>query len=63
MKTATILRFSELSMLCKFIQVIHASAYRIDTTKLTVKSSFTAFEIAIAIEQFNATLLEQTEKV
>jgi hypothetical protein len=63
MKTATILQFSDLMDLCKYIQVIHASAYRIDTTKMTVKLQLTPFEAAIAVEQFNAQVMEQLEKV
>ena len=63
MKTATILQFSDLMELCKYINCIHAHAYRIDTTQLTVKISVTDFEIAIAVEQFRAMVVNQTEFV
>ncbi len=63
MKTATVLQFSDLMNLGKFIKVIPTSAYRVDTTKLTVKASLTSFEIAIAVEQYKAIVVEQLEKV
>ena len=63
MKTATILQFSDLMELCKYIKCIHANAYRIDTTQLTIKISLTDFEIAIAVEQFRAMVVTQTEIV
>lgn len=63
MKTATVLQFSDLIVLSKYIRVIHASSYRIDTTKLTVKLHLTDFEVAIAVEQYNAVIVEQTESV
>ena len=63
MKTATVLQFSELADLCKFIKVVHASSYRIDTTKMTLKLQMTPFEIAIAVEQFQAMVVGQFETV
>jgi hypothetical protein len=63
MKTTTVLQFADLLALGKFIKVIHASAYRIDTTKLTVKASLTEFEIAIALEQCKAVIVDQLERV
>jgi hypothetical protein len=63
MKTATTLQFSDLIALCRFVKVIHASSYRIDTTKLTIKLQLTPFEIAIAVEQYKAVVVDQLEKV
>ncbi len=63
MKTVTVLQFSDLMDLGKYIKVIHASSYRIDVSKLTVKAHLTTFEIAIAVEQHNAVVVQQTEKV
>jgi hypothetical protein len=61
MKTTITLQFTDLMDLAKYIKVIHASTYRIDTSKLTVKTSLTEFELAIAIEQYRAAVVEQTE--
>ena len=62
MKTATTLQFPDLVALCKYLQVVHASSYRIDTTKLTVKLLLTPFEVAIAVESFSACVMMQLEK-
>lgn len=63
MKTTVTLQFADLMALCKYIQVIHAASYRIDTTRLTVKLALTPFEVAIAVEQFSAEVVTQLEKV
>lgn len=63
MKTTTVLQFSDLMDLCKYIRVIHASSYRIDATKVTVKLQLTSFEIAIAVEEYHAIVVDQLEKV
>lgn len=60
MKTETVLQFADLKELCECINVIHASSYRIDTAKLTVKLQLTLFEIAIAVEQFHAQVVRST---
>lgn len=61
MKTTTVLQFSELADICQFIKVIHASSYRIDTIKLTVKLLLTEFELAVAVEQFYAQVVQHAE--
>ena len=61
MKTATTLQFADLNALCKYVQVIHPSSYRIDTSKFTVKLSLTRFEVAIAVEEYQATVVKQLE--
>jgi hypothetical protein len=63
MKTSTVLKFTDLADLCRYLKVIHASSYRIIATNLTVKLSLTPFEAAVALEQYNATILEQLEMV
>lgn len=63
MKTMTVLQFTDLADLCRYLKVIQASAYYIDTSKLTVKAQLSAFETAVAVEQFKAALTAQYEKV
>lgn len=63
MKTATVLQFTDLENLCKFIKFVHATSYRINTTKMTVKLQLTSFETAIAVKEFHAVVVEQLEKV
>ena len=63
MKTATVLQFPDLINLGRYIKVIHASSYRIDTSKMTVKACLSSFEIGIATEQYKAKVVEQLERV
>lgn len=64
MKTTTVLYFETLADLCRYIKAVHASAYRIDTSRLTVKLALTPFELALALEQYQASVAAcQPEKI
>jgi hypothetical protein len=63
MKTSTVLQFADLADLCFYLRGTHASSYRIDTSKLTVKIRLTPFEAAVAMDQYKAVVVEQWETV
>jgi hypothetical protein len=55
MKTS-ILKFNNLSDIAIFIKTINPNGYTINTLNLTVCSKLNPFELALAIEQYGATL-------
>jgi hypothetical protein len=59
MKNTTLLQFSNLTELATYIKTVHPDTYLINTMKLTLLASLTAFEVAIAVEQYSAEVVPQ----
>lgn len=55
----TTLQFTKLPLLAAFLGTVDPSAYIVNTQKLTVHAQLTVFDLALAIETFQATLLGQ----
>lgn len=54
------MQFKSLEDLAHFINVMKPKGYTIDTTTLTLKTTLSELETAIAVEQYAARVLPQT---
>ncbi|HEV7331819.1 MAG TPA: hypothetical protein VGN63_12340 [Flavisolibacter sp.] len=59
MKT-TCVQFKSLEDLAQFRKVIKTGSYTIDTSALTLKAFLSELETAIAVEEYSARVLRQT---
>jgi hypothetical protein len=62
MKT-TILKFNSLADLAKCFMIINPNAYLINTPALTLSATLSSFELAVALEQYGAILLQESVMV
>jgi hypothetical protein len=56
---STILKFNTLAELASFLKTVYPQGYTINTLQVTLTCKLTSFEIAVAVEQYNAVLLEE----
>ena len=60
MQNTILLQFDNLTNLATFIKAVHPGAYVVNTMRLTVMAAFNAFEVAVALEQYNGVVASQT---
>jgi len=60
---ASVLKFNSLSDLSSFVKTTRPAAYVINTQHLTLTATLTAFELAIAFEQFGSVIASQPTEV
>lgn len=63
MTGATVLQFKTLAEMAQFIKAIHPNSYVVNTQVLTLLAPLSPFEIAVAIEEFNAAVIRKAEAV
>lgn len=59
----TTLQFTKLPLLAAFLGTVGPESYIVNTQKLTVQARLTVFDLALAIETYQATLLGQEVNV
>ncbi|MDQ3279339.1 MAG: hypothetical protein M3Q06_13505 [Bacteroidota bacterium] len=63
MTGTTVLQFRTLAEMALFIKAFHPDSYVINTQVLTLLAPLSAFQIAVAIEQYSAAVIRQAETV
>ena len=59
MKTS-VLRFRALSDAAAFIKLLPSKGYRLNTVDVSLSAQLSAFELALAVEEYGAVVLPQT---